>query len=131
MKNLDVIIDHQSGFCFGVVYAIHLAEEILNETGSLYCLEISFITMPRSIVSEKGLKIITHAELKNLRNEQVLIRAHGEPPSTYALAMENNLNLVDASCPVVLKLQNRVKQTADQNKKIFIYGKTRTCKLKA
>lgn len=124
MKNLDVIIDHQSGFCFGVVYAIHLAEEILNETGSLYCLgDIVHNDAEIDRLRKKGLKIITHAELKNLRNEQVLIRAHGEPPSTYALAMENNLNLVDASCPVVLKLQNRVKQTADQNKKIFIYGK--------
>ena len=66
---------------------------------------------------------ISHDQLKEVKNETVLLRAHGEPPSTYQIAIENNLTLVDASCPVVLKLQNRVKQSADENKQIYIYGK--------
>ena len=124
MKNLRVTIDTNSGFCFGVVYAIKLAEEILNEHGKLFCLgDIVHNDAEIERLKKKGLQIISHDELKNLRDVQVLIRAHGEPPSTYQLALENNLTLIDASCPVVLKLQNRVKQTADEDKNIFIYGK--------
>lgn len=124
MLNLRVSIDTQSGFCFGVVYAIQLAEEILDETGKLYCLgDIVHNDEEIARLRKKGLIIISNEQLQDLKNEQVLIRAHGEPPSTYQIAIENNLTLVDASCPVVLKLQNRVKQTADQKKQIFIYGK--------
>ena len=124
MKNLRVTIDTNSGFCFGVVYAIKLAEEILNEHGKLFCLgDIVHNDAEIERLKKKGLQIISHDELKNLRDVQILIRAHGEPPSTYQLALENNLTLIDASCPVVLKLQNRVKQTADEDKNIFIYGK--------
>ncbi len=124
MLNLRVSIDAQSGFCFGVVYAIQLAEEILDETGKLYCLgDIVHNDEEIARLRKKGLVIISNEQLKELKNEQVLIRAHGEPPATYQIAIENNLTLVDASCPVVLKLQNRVKQTADQKKQIFIYGK--------
>lgn len=121
---LKVEIDVHSGFCFGVVYAIQLAEEILNEEGRLYCLgDIVHNDEEIERLKRKGLSIISHDELKQLRDVKVLIRAHGEPPSTYHLAVENNLTLVDASCPVVLKLQNRVKQSADQEKNIYIYGK--------
>lgn len=122
--NLRVSIDAQSGFCFGVVYAIQLAEEILDESGKLYCLgDIVHNDEEIARLKAKGLVIISHEELKDLYNEKVLIRAHGEPPSTYHLAIKNNLTLVDASCPVVLKLQNRVKQSADEKKHIYIYGK--------
>lgn len=121
---LSVTIDAQSGFCFGVVYAIQLAEEVLNETGKLYCLgDIVHNDEEIERLRKKGLIIIQHEDLKNLRDEKVLIRAHGEPPSTYQLAIENNLTLIDASCPVVLKLQNRVKQSADERKPVYIYGK--------
>lgn len=121
---LRVTIDAQSGFCFGVVYAIQLAEEVLNESGKLFCLgDIVHNDEEIARLRKKGLIIIQHDELKNLRDEKVLIRAHGEPPSTYQVAIENNLTLIDASCPVVLKLQNRVKQSADEQKPIYIYGK--------
>jgi 4-hydroxy-3-methylbut-2-enyl diphosphate reductase len=121
---LRVTIDAQSGFCFGVVYAIQLAEEVLNESGKLFCLgDIVHNDEEIARLRAKGLIIIQHDDLKNLRDEKVLIRAHGEPPSTYQVAIENNLTLIDASCPVVLKLQNRVKQSADQQKPIYIYGK--------
>ncbi|MBL0102638.1 MAG: 4-hydroxy-3-methylbut-2-enyl diphosphate reductase [Bacteroidetes bacterium] len=124
MLNLRVAIDPNSGFCFGVVYAIQLAEDVLNETGKLYCLgDIVHNDEEIERLRKKGLISITHEQLKEVKNETVLLRAHGEPPSTYQIAIENNLTLVDASCPVVLKLQNRVKQSSDDEKSIFIYGK--------
>jgi 4-hydroxy-3-methylbut-2-en-1-yl diphosphate reductase len=124
MLNLQVIIDHNSGFCFGVVYAIEMAEDILNEQGYLYCLgDIVHNDEEVKRLESKGLRIITHEDLLGLRNEKVLIRAHGEPPSTYALALQNNLELIDASCPVVLKLQNRIKNSYDKSENIYIYGK--------
>lgn len=124
MLNLQVSIDQESGFCFGVVYAIEMAEEILEERGYLYCLgDIVHNDEEVERLKSKGLKIINHDDLKNIQNETVLIRAHGEPPETYKIALENNINLMDASCPVVLKLQNRVKNSYDDQEKIFIYGK--------
>lgn len=124
MLNLKVEIDNNSGFCFGVVYAIEMAEDILKEHGHLYCLgDIVHNDEEVRRLEKKGLRIINHQDLKNLRNEKVLIRAHGEPPSTYRTAIENNLELIDASCPVVLKLQNRIKTSYDKDEKIYIYGK--------
>lgn len=124
MLNLQVTIDDNSGFCFGVVYAIEMAEEILNEEGTLYCLgDIVHNDEEIKRLENKGLKIIKHEDLGSLHNEKVLIRAHGEPPSTYETALKNNLELIDASCPVVLKLQNRIKNSYDKDEKIYIYGK--------
>ncbi len=124
MLSLDTHIDQNSGFCFGVVYAIEIAEEILNSDGHLYCLgDIVHNDEEVKRLEAKGLKIISHEELQSLHNEKVMIRAHGEPPSTYELAINNNLILIDASCPVVLKLQNRIKNSFDREEKIYIYGK--------
>lgn len=124
MLNLSVTIDQQSGFCFGVVYAIEMAEEILAEKGYLYCLgDIVHNDEEVDRLKAKGLKIISHEDLINIKNEAVLIRAHGEPPSTYQTALNNNITLIDASCPVVLKLQNRVKNSFDDEEQIYIYGK--------
>jgi 4-hydroxy-3-methylbut-2-enyl diphosphate reductase len=121
---LQVTIDQDSGFCFGVVYAIDMAEEILEEDGYLYCLgDIVHNDEEVDRLKAKGLRIIDHEELKNLRNEKVLIRAHGEAPETYKMALENNIMLIDASCPVVLKLQHRIKTSYDDNEKILIFGK--------
>lgn len=122
--NLDVTIDTASGFCFGVVYAIDMAEEILEEEGYLYCLgDIVHNDEEVGRLKAKGLKIISNEDLKDLRDEKVLIRAHGEAPETYKVALENNLRLIDASCPVVLKLQNRIKNSHDNDEKILIFGK--------
>ncbi|PWS27352.1 4-hydroxy-3-methylbut-2-enyl diphosphate reductase [Pedobacter yonginense] len=122
--NLQVTIDKSSGFCFGVVYAIEMAEDILDQEGYLYCLgDIVHNDEEVERLTARGLKIIDHEVLKNLKNEKVLIRAHGEAPSTYQLALENNLILIDASCPVVLKLQNRIKNSHDDNEQILIFGK--------
>ena len=124
MLNLKVAIDSNSGFCFGVVYAIEMAEDILEEQGYLYCLgDIVHNDEEVKRLEQKGLQIIDHQELQNLKNEKVLIRAHGEPPSTYRTAIQNNLELVDASCPVVLKLQNRIKNSFDRGENIYLYGK--------
>lgn len=121
---LQVTIDQDSGFCFGVVYAIDMAEEILEEDGYLYCLgDIVHNDEEVERLKSKGLRIIEHEDLKDLHNEKVLIRAHGEAPETYRLALENNIMLIDASCPVVLKLQNRIKTSHDSNEKILIFGK--------
>jgi 4-hydroxy-3-methylbut-2-en-1-yl diphosphate reductase len=124
MLNLDVHIDPNSGFCFGVVYAIEMAEDILDQQGYLYCLgDIVHNDEEVKRLEKKGLRIIDYEVFKSLQNEKVLIRAHGEPPSTYKIAAENQLELVDASCPVVLKLQNRIKNAHDKKENIYIYGK--------
>lgn len=121
---LQVTIDKDSGFCFGVVYAIDMAEEILEEDGYLYCLgDIVHNDEEVARLKAKGLRIISHEQLPDLQNEKVLIRAHGEAPETYKIALDNNITLIDASCPVVLKLQNRVKTSYDGKEKILIFGK--------
>ncbi|RZA03122.1 MAG: 4-hydroxy-3-methylbut-2-enyl diphosphate reductase [Sphingobacteriaceae bacterium] len=123
-KQLQVTIDKDSGFCFGVVYAIDMAEEILAEDGYLYCLgDIVHNDEEVERLKAKGLRIIEHEVLKTLKNEKVLIRAHGEAPETYRTALANNITLIDASCPVVLKLQNRIKTSFDKKEKILIFGK--------
>ena len=122
--NLQVTIDGDSGFCFGVVYAIDMAEEILAEQGYLYCLgDIVHNDEEVERLKAKGLRIISHDDLPSLENEKVLIRAHGEAPETYKLALEKNITLIDASCPVVLKLQNRIKNSFDDKEQILIFGK--------
>ncbi len=122
--NLNVTIDKSSGFCFGVVYAIDMAEDILDHDDYLYCLgDIVHNDEEVLRLKSKGLRVIDHEQLSSLTNEKVLIRAHGEAPSTYELALKNNLTLIDASCPVVLKLQNRIKNSHDDDEQILIFGK--------
>ncbi|MFT7034355.1 MAG: 4-hydroxy-3-methylbut-2-enyl diphosphate reductase [Cyclobacteriaceae bacterium] len=125
---MEIEIDKNSGYCFGVEFAIEMAEDEMKESGNLYCLgDIVHNSMEVERLEAKGLKIISHDDLENIHNSKVLIRAHGEPPETYHLALKNNIELIDASCPVVLKLQNRVKnsydQMVDRNGQIVIYGK--------
>lgn len=125
---MKVEIDENSGYCFGVEFAIQMAEDEMAEGQELYCLgDIVHNSMEVERLYNKGLRTITRDELKNLKNCKVLIRAHGEPPETYQIAIENNIELVDASCPVVLKLQNRVKNAYDlvkhKNGQLVIYGK--------
>jgi 4-hydroxy-3-methylbut-2-enyl diphosphate reductase len=124
MLNLTVSIDTNSGFCFGVVYAIQMAEDILKDEGTLYCLgDIVHNDEEVNRLEKMGMKIIDHEQLIHLKNVKVLIRAHGEPPSTYETAINNDIQLIDASCPVVLKLQNRIKNAHDKNETIYILGK--------
>lgn len=122
-------IDNDSGFCFGVVTAIRKAEEELAKTGRLYCLgDIVHNSDEVERLRNKGLVTITHEEMAQLHDVKVLLRAHGEPPSTYELAQRNNIEIIDATCPVVLQLQKRIKQSySDEEKRegtqIVIYGK--------
>lgn len=125
---MNVEIDENSGYCFGVEFAIQMAEDEMAEGQELYCLgDIVHNSMEVERLYNKGLRTITREDLRNLKDCKVLIRAHGEPPETYQMAIENNIELVDASCPVVLKLQNRVKNAFDLVKKkqgqLVIYGK--------
>ena len=125
---MEVSIDKNSGYCFGVEYAIQMAEDEMADSGKLYCLgDIVHNDMEVQRLGKKGLEVISREDLRNLRDCKVLIRAHGEPPETYKTAIENNIELIDASCPVVLKLQNRVKNAFDKMEKeegqIVIYGK--------
>lgn len=125
---MQVTIDQNSGYCFGVEFAIQMAEDEMAD-GDLYCLgDIVHNSMEVKRLTDQGLKIIDREDLKGIKDSKVLIRAHGEPPETYQLALKNNIELIDASCPVVLKLQNRVKVAYDKINKvdgqIVIYGKT-------
>ena len=125
---MNITIDTNSGFCFGVVNAIQAAENILKKEDKLYCLgDIVHNNKEVERLAELGLVIIDHQKFSELRNEKVLIRAHGEPPETYKMALENGIELIDASCPVVLKLQNSVRLgNEEMNRKdgqLVIYGK--------
>lgn len=131
---MKVEIDSNSGFCFGVVNAIRKAEKELDDTGQLYCLgDIVHNAREVERLQAKGLQTITHNELENLKNVKVLLRAHGEPPKTYKMASRNKVEVIDATCPVVLQLQRRIKKAYDEGeieeKKggvkplIVIYGK--------
>ncbi|MTI30441.1 4-hydroxy-3-methylbut-2-enyl diphosphate reductase [Xanthovirga aplysinae] len=125
---MKVTIDNNSGYCFGVEFAIQMAEDEMELADNLYCLgDIVHNDMEVKRLYSKGLRIISRDELQTLKNCKVLIRAHGEPPETYQIALKNNIELIDASCPVVLKLQNRVKHAYDKMKEqhgqVVIYGK--------
>ena len=120
-------IDQYSGFCFGVTRAINMAEEQLAVTGHLYCLgDIVHNSNEVERLKQEGLETITHEQLKELHDVKVLLRAHGEPPETYEIARRNNIKIIDATCPVVLKLQQRIKHTYNDEPnepQIVIYGK--------
>jgi len=125
---MNVTIDPDSGFCFGVVYAIEIAERELAKSDNLFCLgDIVHNNMEVKRLKDMGLIIIEHDELDRLHDCRVLIRAHGEPPETYRIALKNNLELIDASCPIVLNLQNEIRygfeEMQDKGGQIVIYGK--------
>lgn len=127
-------IDNGSGFCFGVTTAISKAEEELERTGVLYCLgDIVHNAGEVERLRKKGLITVDHEEFAKLHNVKVLLRAHGEPPSTYETARRNNIEIIDATCPVVLQLQKRIKDAyakssapdkdSESEPLIIIYGK--------
>ena len=124
----QVEIDENSGFCFGVVNAIRKAEEELEKTGRLYCLgDIVHNNSEVARLQQKGLITIDHDEFARLHDVKVLLRAHGEPPETYRIARENRIEIIDATCPVVLQLQRKIKQAYENSDpdrtQIVIYGK--------
>lgn len=124
---MNIEIDKKSGFCFGVVKAIAKAEEELAKGDVLYCLgDIVHNGQEVDRLSRMGMITINHEQFAQLHDAKVLLRAHGEPPSTYEIARKNNITLIDASCPVVLKLQSRIKNAyttpSDNETQIVIYG---------
>lgn len=126
MKRVE--IDNGSGFCFGVVTAIRKAEEELAKGGTLYCLgDIVHNNREVERLEKMGLITINHEQLAQLHDVKVLLRAHGEPPETYEMARKNGIEIIDATCPVVLRLQKKIKQEYlledDPKKQIVIYGK--------
>ena len=130
---IQIEIDNGSGFCFGVTTAIKKAEEELAKGETLYCLgDIVHNGMEVERLHGRGLVTINHDQLKDLHHVKVLLRAHGEPPETYETARRNHIEIIDATCPVVLQLQKRIKKqyecdddtsTADGGRQIVIFGK--------
>lgn len=125
---MRIEIDKRSGFCFGVIKAIQTAEEKLTQENHLYCLgDIVHNSKEIQRLEKMGLKTVSREEYFQLHDCKVLIRAHGEPPETYEYAKKNNIELVDATCPVVLTLQGRVKKSYDTSQKVngqvVIFGK--------
>lgn len=124
--NYQIEIDNGSGFCFGVTTAIKKAEEELAKGTRLYCLgDIVHNGMECDRLKRLGLITINHDDMEKLHDAKVLLRAHGEPPSTYELAKRNNIEIIDATCPVVLQLQRRIKKQYDSepDAQIVIFGK--------
>ena len=123
---IQIEIDSGSGFCFGVTTAIKKAEEVLACSDTLYCLgDIVHNGMEVERLHSQGLQTIDHTQLTTLHDVKVLLRAHGEPPATYATARHNHIDIIDATCPVVLQLQRRIKRQYDDNPaaQIVIFGK--------
>lgn len=125
---IEVEIDKGSGFCFGVVTAIESAERELDNTDILYCLgDIVHNSLEVERLQAQGLRTIGHNEFSTLKGEKVLLRAHGEPPSTYEIARQNNITIIDATCPVVLQLQRKIHKCYQEeranNTQLVIYGK--------
>lgn len=123
---IQIEIDRGSGFCFGVTTAISKAEEELSRSDTLYCLgDIVHNGMEVERLHLQGLQTIDHSQLSQLHDVKVLLRAHGEPPATYATAERNHIEIIDATCPVVLQLQRRIKRQYDDNPQaqIVIFGK--------
>ena len=123
---IQIEIDSGSGFCFGVTTAISNAEEELSRSDTLYCLgDIVHNGMEVERLHLQGLQTIDHSQLSQLHDVKVLLRAHGEPPATYATAERNHIEIIDATCPVVLQLQRRIKRQYDDNPQaqIVIFGK--------
>jgi 4-hydroxy-3-methylbut-2-enyl diphosphate reductase len=123
-----VEIDDGSGFCFGVVNAIQSAEKELTIDKEFYCLgDIVHNSQEVARLQEKGLRTINHEDLKNMHDKRVLLRAHGEPPSTYEIAGQNSIRIIDATCPVVLQLQKKIlkhyREMNPINSQIVIFGK--------
>ena len=121
---MKVTIDKNSGFCWGVVRTVDIAEEVMGDSPELYSLgPVIHNPMEINRLKERGLETVTYDDFQRLSGKKVLIRAHGEPPSTYALAKKHNIELIDATCPVVTKVQERIRKFFDKGYQVVIFGK--------
>jgi 4-hydroxy-3-methylbut-2-en-1-yl diphosphate reductase len=121
-------VDNHSGFCFGVKRAVEKAEQLLSTENSLFCLgEIVHNHEEVDRLSGLGMQTIGHDNSSQLKDQKILLRTHGEPPSTYRKLEENNNTIIDATCPVVLKLQERVRKSfeklSEEDGQLVIFGK--------
>src|SRR6056297_588733 len=122
--NLQTTIDENSGFCFGVVHAIKKAEKHLDEEKEVYCVgQIVHNEEEIARLEKKGLITIDHKKLKQIKNQNILFRAHGEPPSSYKTSEENQNKIIDATCPIILKIHKNIEKAHKNNENIFIFGK--------
>lgn len=127
-RKMEVKIEEQAGFCFGVISAINLVEKELENTDKIYCLgDIVHNNMEVDRLANLGLEVVDLERMKELKDTKIVIRAHGEPPSTYELAKKNGLEVIDATCPIVLRLQENVRKAYQEIQKtggkIIIFGK--------
>lgn len=127
-EKINIIVDPDAGFCFGVIRAIDVLDNMLDISNDIYCLgDVVHNEEEIKRLQNKGLKIIDHESVKTLKNKKVVIRAHGEPQSTYDIAKNNNIDVTDATCPIVLQLQAKIrkqyKTIKEHNGQIVIYGK--------
>jgi len=121
---MKISVDQHSGFCWGVVRTIGIAEEELKDPQALYSLgPVIHNPLETERLRQQGLETVSHADFERLRGQKVLIRAHGEPPSTYALARQYGVTLIDATCPVVTKVQERIRKFYDEGYQVVIFGK--------
>lgn len=122
---MRIDIDTSSGFCWGVIRTIEIAEQELGKNGTIYSLgDIIHNPLETERLQKKGLEIISHADFERLRGSKVLIRAHGEPPETYKKAEEHGITLIDATCPVVTKVQERIRRFYLEGYQVIIFGKS-------
>jgi 4-hydroxy-3-methylbut-2-en-1-yl diphosphate reductase len=121
---MRISIEKKSGYCAGVLRVVELADEILEKGEELYSLgQVVHNELEINRLVEKGLKIISKEELKRLHNCKVLLRAHGEPPDTYEIASGNNIEIIDGTCPIVRKIQERIRIVGNRNEQVIIFGK--------
>lgn len=121
---MSVTVDENAGFCWGVVRAVQFAEKELDDAGKLYCIgEIIHNPIEIERLKKRGLETISVNDLKNINGVKTLIRAHGEPPLTYELASASEVELIDATCPIVKKVQERIKNFFEDGYQIIIFGK--------
>lgn len=123
-----VTVDPNAGFCYGVERTIEIAEQELAKDGTLFCLgQIVHNEEEEQRLKNLGLEVIGHDEFRKLQGAKVLIRAHGEPPETYKIAAANNIQLIDASCPIVLAIQKKIRRTSEKtlenDGQVVIYGR--------
>jgi 4-hydroxy-3-methylbut-2-en-1-yl diphosphate reductase len=124
VKNLSVDIEQSSGFCFGVENAIKLAEGNLEKYSQIYCLgQIVHNEEEINRLKEKGLNITEHSNLDKIKDSKILFRSHGEPPRSFQVAEKNNNQVIDATCPIILKFQKRIQKSFLQDENIYIFGK--------
>lgn len=121
-------IEGSSGFCYGVVRVINIAEELLRKGEEIWCLgQIVHNEAEVERLTELGMKFIDHEKLHTLKNSKLLIRAHGEPPSTYDIARKNNLQIIEGTCPIVRRLQKKVHTSFsianEEEEMVIIFGK--------